>query len=283
MSKLKSNFKTSDFYQKQDGSTRLNGQAEAFVSGWYGDIAYNRGFLAVNSDSTAKLTDEEYAKTKNGFIGTGTDTFLVDSQAKELQLESSNEVITKNYISPLEEGTTKGTVRYNDNYKATSLQDELNTTVRIDKDMNGEITLPEAYQANLANSNKDARQVVINHDEEYYHVVINTVTGQVKDDALHSGFNEIVGNVLTGTKKHKHDKKKHNKNSVETETDSANSTQEDNSVTSAQQAMQKLIASNGDSSVLGVDERSAIQTTINSAKQNVSNTLKNSNLLDVIA
>ena len=54
INKLKSNFKSDDFYQRQDGSIRLSGKAEAFVSGWYGDIAYSRNFLKADSDKRWK-------------------------------------------------------------------------------------------------------------------------------------------------------------------------------------------------------------------------------------
>ena len=40
--KLKSHFSNEDFYERKDGSLRLNGEAEAYVSGWFGDIAYKR-------------------------------------------------------------------------------------------------------------------------------------------------------------------------------------------------------------------------------------------------
>lgn len=105
--KLKNNFKSDDFYQKQDGSIRLSGKAEAFVSGWYGDIAYNRNFLKADTDKDGKLSDEEYKNTKNGFYGVGTDTFLVNLQTKDIQLESSNEEITQSYISPSDEKKRK--------------------------------------------------------------------------------------------------------------------------------------------------------------------------------
>lgn len=110
--------------------------------------------------------------------------------------------------------------------------------------MNGEVTLPEAYKANLANSNKSAEQVVVKHDEEYYHVTINMATGKIKDDALHSGFNQIVGNVLSGSPIGAKKRKK-KKNSKEVEGDE----------TLVQQAMQKLIASNGNEGMLDVDEK----------------------------
>ncbi len=40
LKKLKGAFGSEDFYERKDGTIRLNGKAESFVSGWFGDIAY---------------------------------------------------------------------------------------------------------------------------------------------------------------------------------------------------------------------------------------------------
>ena len=37
--KLKSHFSNEDFYERKDKTLRLNGEAEAYASGWFGDIA----------------------------------------------------------------------------------------------------------------------------------------------------------------------------------------------------------------------------------------------------
>ena len=56
--KLKSHFSNEDFYERKDKTLRLNGEAEAYVSGWFGDIAYKREFLKADTDN-------------DGFIVTG--------------------------------------------------------------------------------------------------------------------------------------------------------------------------------------------------------------------
>ena len=70
--KLKEHFTDeNNFYERQDETLRLNGKAEAYVSGWFGDIAYKREFLKADADKDGKLSEEEYQGTRNQFNGHG--------------------------------------------------------------------------------------------------------------------------------------------------------------------------------------------------------------------
>ncbi|MBU0502425.1 MAG: hypothetical protein KJ811_04155, partial [Candidatus Margulisbacteria bacterium] len=55
MDKLKTHFGENDFYERKDGITRLDNKAEAFVGGWFGDIAYKREFFKADSNNDGKL------------------------------------------------------------------------------------------------------------------------------------------------------------------------------------------------------------------------------------
>ena len=164
--KLKSHFSNEDFYERKDGSLRLNGEAEAYVSGWFGDIAYKREFLKADTDKDGKLSDEEYRDTKNGFLGVGED--LLSFSNGKINILASTESIEKAYVSPADEKQKKGTVRYNDDYKADSIASELNTTVDIDKDFSSSVTLNEAYKASSKNTTLSVSQIVTKHIDEYY-------------------------------------------------------------------------------------------------------------------
>ena len=48
---LKENFGSQDFYQRKDKSYILNGESEKFISAWYGDIAYQRGYLKADKNN----------------------------------------------------------------------------------------------------------------------------------------------------------------------------------------------------------------------------------------
>ena len=164
--KLKSHFSNEDFYERKDKTLRLNGEAEAYVSGWFGDIAYKREFLKADADNDGKLSEGEYRETRNGFLGVGED-FLNFANGK-INIIASTESIEKTYVRTAEEKSRKGTVRYNDDYKADSIESELNTTIRIDADVGSTITLDEAYKASSKNAGLSVSQVVTRHIGEYY-------------------------------------------------------------------------------------------------------------------
>lgn len=138
MEKLKLRFGTNDFYEREDGITRLDNKAEAFVGGWFGDIAYKREFLNADHNQDGKLDSDEYLNTRNEFNGHGE---LYGSGAVK-------EVIDKTYMKVSENGSN--IVRYNrDDYtRPTSIDEELNTTLKIDKNFDNAITLRESFNKN---------------------------------------------------------------------------------------------------------------------------------------
>ncbi|MEK6658748.1 MAG: hypothetical protein AABY36_03590 [Campylobacterota bacterium] len=69
MDKLKAHFGENDFFKREDGITRLDNKAEAFVGGWFGDIAYKREFLSADQNQDGKLDSNEYLETRNEFLG----------------------------------------------------------------------------------------------------------------------------------------------------------------------------------------------------------------------
>lgn len=59
LAKLQSHFDNKDFYKREDGSIILNGNAEKYVSGWFSDIAYARGYAAANKNNNEFLNKDE--------------------------------------------------------------------------------------------------------------------------------------------------------------------------------------------------------------------------------
>ena len=151
LSMLKSHFGESDFYRRDDGITRLDNKAEAYVSGWFGDIAYKRNFLSADSNNDGLLSDGEYGNTKNSFSIIGG----ISNDNKSLY-----ENITDTYIGGSEGSKFK---TYRENKHAQSIDDELNKTLSINTDMNNEISLKEAYSADSSGSYE---KVIYRHAKE---------------------------------------------------------------------------------------------------------------------
>lgn len=151
--KLKKHFgdNIDNFYERNDGTLRLNGKAETHVSGWFGDIAYKREFLKADANKDGKLSKEEYNNTKNEFIGQG------EAQGIGKHIISIKEQITEQYVSV--NYSTK-LVKYDQIGKqSSSLGEELNKTLKADSNFDNNIDLKEAYSV----SGKKYSEVISAH------------------------------------------------------------------------------------------------------------------------
>ncbi|MDE7316175.1 MAG: hypothetical protein K2N12_00345 [Helicobacter sp.] len=131
--RLQAKFDLKDFAKRADGTIRLSGKAEAFVSGWFGDIAYRQNYLGADKDNNGKIdTLEEFVKIKS-FTG---GFFLYNPKQK---IATDQEV--SSYISCEMRG-------FDDNVLAskfhqfmrsdrTTLADALNTILRKDSNLDG--------------------------------------------------------------------------------------------------------------------------------------------------
>ncbi len=209
MDKLKAHFGENDFFKREDGITRLDNKAEAFVGGWFGDIAYKREFLSADQNQDGKLDSNEYLETRNEFFGHG-----------ELYRNGMDiMVIEKNYVKS--DGNDSRIIRYNrDDYKQPkSIDDELNTTLKIDKNFDHRVTLRESF-------NKNGKFAILTDDQ----VSIETTREAVKKGILPKEALEIQ--LLAKEEK--------------------------NNAAKKQQALVKLMANGGDISKLSGEERSLL-------------------------
>lgn len=65
--RLQEKFDKSDFYTRDDGILRLSGKAESYVSGWYGEIAYNMGAFNADLNKDGKFSPQENALIKDDY------------------------------------------------------------------------------------------------------------------------------------------------------------------------------------------------------------------------
>jgi hypothetical protein len=245
--KLKEHFTDENsFYDRKDGSVRLNGKAEAFVSGWFGDIAYKREFLKADANGDGKLSEDEYQNTRNAFNGMGRDYLL--SSNKGIAIEASEETLDEKgtYSKVSNESKLDGMVKYNDAYKADSISSELNTTIKIDKDFSSTTELAEAYKASNKNKNLSTEDIVVGHINAYYKINASKMSGFEQQDA--NMFEPMIELMNKISKKMKLKK-------------------EDLADEKAQKALQKLLAANGNESVLSMEEKKALGAELKAIKK----------------
>jgi len=159
LDKLKSHFGENDFFQREDGITRLDNKAEAFVGGWFGDIAYKREFLKADSNNDGLLNESEYKNTRNEFNGHG-----------EVGIGRVDEYVDKSYVKTHENSSI--IVRYNrkDYNQPKNIDDELNTTIRIDSNFDSNISLRESYNTKESNTTLGVHNLIENHVNEAIHL-----------------------------------------------------------------------------------------------------------------
>ncbi len=160
--KIKDFFGEKDVVSNPNGTVSLANKAQNFVSNWFADIAYNRGFLEADKDKNGLLDKDEYQNTYND-VGISLISLEMIDRGNVNKLLAASAKVVSNYIksngqtyeATLLFGNVEATIPMLENYivyrngeTIDSLDDELNFTLLSDSDFNGELTLQEAFSIN---------------------------------------------------------------------------------------------------------------------------------------
>jgi hypothetical protein len=157
---LKNKFEDSEFTKMENGSIRMLGDAEEFLSTWFEDIKYNRGFDKKGADFNVEY---EYLDKKLGGEVSKIDVKMSNqymSLGKMKNLaglirEQDLKGLTKEQKTEIEDEVKRANImsRYFKEYisifeadKGKNLTDELNTTLRIDENFDGQIDINENFK-----------------------------------------------------------------------------------------------------------------------------------------
>ena len=235
---LRAHFDKNDFSEYGD-SIALSGVAEKLVSGWYGDIAYNRNFLKADSNGDGLLDKTEYQNTKNSF-----------SVKKHAEIDTNSGFVK--ITNEIESGYSNSLDAGDEQPK--SISEELNSTISIDKNLDGSFELREFFESQ--NKGASAESFVL---KEFRAA---TTQSQIAKTALNKiGF---FNNAITNHTIEKFLSKK-----------------DDDDKPDMQSIIKKLIAANGNEAVLSTEERQILGGAINAVKERVAKELETNNLLDV--
>lgn len=224
--KLQAHFSSSDFYQRQDGVVRLNGNAEAFVAGWFGDVAYRQNYLAADSDKNGRIGDTETKNLKNSLFSTG--QFALDGNAPTIELAIS--------------GYAAFDARFDSN-KPMTIEYALNVMIQKDKNLDGKLERLGEYETeNEAIANVQTRiqsaiagAQVVSQESEYDFVM----------SALTSGFADQLRAIVDPFFKAAEAMDELRKAALE-------------QAQKSQEAMRKLQQQDGNLAALSPEERSAL-------------------------
>ena len=195
MDKLKAHFGENDFFKREDGITRLDNKAEAFVGGWFGDIAYKREFLSADQNQDGKLDSNEYSDTKNGFLhhgqvfGTKDSHHISTGINNDKTYQYSNNK-RKNFIDEIEDKSD------------ISIDKQLNKTLKDDKNFNGKIEfaeiLTDKYKKNVKESVVQLAKDMLGDDLKgfsIYEEIVSSITESL--DKLNEEIERQIDNILT--------------------------------------------------------------------------------------
>ena len=156
LEKLQNRFGVNSVVKNEAGDVELNDKAQDFVAGWFADIAYAREFLKADINNDGVLSEEEYGNTRNDTnislkVRFDEDTFLAEEKA----IENYSKRTDWEYVS------------YRNGKNEGSIDEELNYTLNLDKNFDGNITLQEAYDGESSVNDKvkyDLQKLYIDSD-----------------------------------------------------------------------------------------------------------------------
>ncbi len=127
-----------EVYERKDGSFLLDGKSNAYLRGWYNEIALNQNYLKADANKDGLIDDEERLNLKSLFIPRkyalcSGDVFLYVSNIKAHRA-----------FSELSEGLRE---KYQSFFTSKTLNLALDKAVRLDKDFDG-ILQYEDYDKN---------------------------------------------------------------------------------------------------------------------------------------
>ena len=149
LSILRENF--AGVHKTSSNSYILSDKAESFVSAWYADIAYQRGYIKADADSNGFLTKSELDETRSGYMthgyfgytGNGVVTAVINlSTESYIKLGGYSTPYASNEANQVFKEDQK-TFYNNGKFAKETIALELERTIQSDKDLNGVLEYKE--------------------------------------------------------------------------------------------------------------------------------------------
>lgn len=136
INRLGKEFGQNDLSRRYDGSYILSGKAESFVSSWYADIAYTRGYIKSDKNQDGFLDNQELVNVRSGFMGLNSSKGLfVESY---IPIGGSIDSLGNKFIKERPSDAKDGF------YAGSTIGLELDKMVQKDGDFDGNLTYAES-------------------------------------------------------------------------------------------------------------------------------------------
>ena len=177
LSILRENF--GGVHKTSSNSYILSDKAESFVSGWYADIAYQRGYLKADADSNGFLTKSELDETRSGYTtngyfgyaGNGVVTADLSLSTKSyIKLGGNTTSYSGAYSSAFKE--VQKTFYNNGKFAKETIALELERTIQSDKDLNGVLEYKELMSfEEMKQQSMDSIEYMITSNSDFFKTV----------------------------------------------------------------------------------------------------------------
>lgn len=162
---LREKFGVKDLFEREDGIIRLNNDAQDYVSNWYYEIGYKRGYLQADQNGNGVIEESERGGLKVGFERLYDYGYLGEKVVKSHLGMSGNTYQSysdTNNFRAEESGRDKSGLIYRQALKfEDTIESELKKTLENDRDLDGNITLEEGLLGEMDGDEGRLRQKIL--------------------------------------------------------------------------------------------------------------------------
>ena len=186
-----------NFFERSDGTLRLNGEAEDFVTGWMQNIRTDRNYTKADADGNGLIEGDE-ANSLTIKFESQTNYDYIGKKVVKINL-----VAGANYQSLLlsedekEFGDNRNIAFFDNAQYENSVEKELDHTIQMDTDLNGTVTLDESLSDE---SGPDYRKDVITSIKEFHEDLLKKYS-KLNDDSKLQNYDFGYADSVSDKKK----------------------------------------------------------------------------------
>jgi len=173
-----------DFFERGDGTLRLNGEAEAFVVGWMQNIAVDRGYTKSDVDGNGLIEGDEDKTLTIGLV-VNTDYDYIGKKVVKINLNvvANNEARSASIPSASNDKDEEDTSKP---FFENSVEKALQHTLKMDENLDGVVSLEESLKD--AAEGTDYRKKIITGIEKDHRDFLDIHT-DLNDDSIVQNHN----------------------------------------------------------------------------------------------
>ncbi|ATB70284.1 hypothetical protein SJPD1_2186 [Sulfurospirillum diekertiae] len=181
---------TNNFFERSDGTLRLNGDAEAFVAGWMQNIRVDRNYTKSDADGNGLIEGDEAKNLTVGMEGYTNYDYIGKKVVKiNMGVVAKYKILGDSAPSASKNNDEKEELQSQHSSKPSpkpsfenSVEKELQHTLQMDTNLDGTVTLEESLKDQAEGT--DYRQKIITSIEKFHTDFLDIHTNLNDDSKL---------------------------------------------------------------------------------------------------